>query len=102
MARLQIRTEEYAPKLYYVPGEDNILADTFSRLPRLGDDSVQPIELDDCYLGEDGFFSMMDDPELGDCFLNLPELNDPAENPPQLHVHQGLPVGMPSACKSNG
>ena len=75
--------EEFAPKLYYIPGrEENILADTFSRLPRMEDDlDKHAIELDNVYMLDD-FNSVLEyDAELLDCLLNLPELDAPEENP---------------------
>ena len=80
--RWRAYVEEFAPKLYYIPGESNILADTFSRLPRMEDElDKHAIELDDVYMLDD-FNSLLEhDAELLDCLLNLPESDAPEENP---------------------
>ena len=81
--RWRVYVEEYSPKIYYVPGEKNILADTFSRLHRSdGTGEATPIELTNTYFVEqDEFHSTLDDDELLDCFLSLPVMSEPAENP---------------------
>ena len=76
---------EYSPQLHYVRGPENVLADAFSCIPcaesKVGkdmptnDDNV----IDKHYL--ECFHSMLDEPELFECFLNIPEMNAPAENP---------------------
>ena len=67
--------------IFYIPGEDNILADAFSRLPRREDKlEAKAVELENVYTLEDHYFSFKD-PELFDCFLNLPEMDEPEENP---------------------
>ena len=79
--RWRAYVEEFSPKLLYIPGEKNILADTFSRLPRLESElEEQAIELDDVYMLDD-YHSVLDELELLDCFLNLPEMDAPEENP---------------------
>ena len=43
--------KEFLPKLWYIPGEEHTLVDTFSRLPRLEDElDQQAIELDNVYM----------------------------------------------------
>lgn len=90
--------EEYSPKLHYIEGEKNILADNLSRLDRL----ATPAEIADAkYLVEptpvtdtddDEFENLYTDldysgfadneiNEILDCYLNLPELDIPEENP---------------------
>jgi hypothetical protein len=76
--------EEYSPKLLYVPGEKNILADTFSPLPRRDDETnCEAVEIENAYMNEslEDHYSLLEDQELFDCFLNLPELDNPEENP---------------------
>jgi hypothetical protein len=77
--------EEYSPQFHYVRGPENVLADAFSCVPRaestVGKDmSTNDDELiDEHYL--ECFHSVLNEPELFECFLNLPEMNAPAENP---------------------
>ena len=79
--RWRAGVKEFSPKLWYIPGEEHTLVDTFLRLPRLKDElDQQAIELDDVYM-LDNFHSVLDELELLDCFLNLPEMDAPEENP---------------------
>ena len=76
--------EEYGPMMHYVKGPENVLADAYSRVPRresmvgknmpIANNSDNEPELE-------SFYSILDQPELFDCLLNLPELNVPSENP---------------------
>ena len=77
--------EEYGPTLHYVRGPENVLADAYSRVPRadsMGQNDMPDNDndvVDEHYL--DAFFSVLDEPELLDCFVNLPTMNTPANNP---------------------
>jgi hypothetical protein len=71
--------EEYSPVFHHIPGENNNIADTFSRLPRR-EDIDSPSEEEKTRLSNipiiNSFYTFIhDDPELVDCFLNLPDLN---------------------------
>ena len=67
--------EEYAPKLFYLEGKLNVLADAFSRLPKFDDVSVPegkgakseaaPELLDACHAAQE--------PALFECLQHLPE-----------------------------
>jgi hypothetical protein len=85
--RWRVYLEEYSPKFYYIEGIKNVIADTFSRLGRseestasVGKNSI-PIDIyrDTNKLStvntntKDTFYSMLEDPELVECFANLPE-----------------------------
>ncbi len=70
----RLYVEEYGPTILYHPGKKNVIANTFSRLPRR---DVSPIPvgenapvvlLDFTSKGLD----ISDDPDLLECFLNLP------------------------------
>ena len=71
LLRWRLEIEEYGPQFHYIQGEKNVLADAFSRIP------VEHSELLRDRLNKpeptpDGFFSVTDDTELFDCFLNFP------------------------------
>ena len=85
--RWRVCLEEYGPQFYYIEGIKNVIADTFSRLGRseestasVGKNSI-PIDIyrDTNKLStvntntKDTFYSMLEDPELVECFANLPE-----------------------------
>jgi hypothetical protein len=81
--------EEYSPKMYFVKGPENVLADAYSRIP-CAESMVgknMPIRnkvVDEHYL--DSFYSILDESELLHFFLNLPELNTPSENPLNMEL----------------
>jgi hypothetical protein len=72
--------DKFAPQYEHIPGDDNFLTDSFSRLP-IRDDLDYPseeeksrwtnmdLELSSKYSG------ILNNKDLVDCFLNLPELN---------------------------
>jgi hypothetical protein len=75
--------EEYSPKIVYIEGSLNVLADAFSRLPRLssthGEDSSSDMEIGPSPMIESHFHSLhFDDDDLLDCFLNHPPLEEMA------------------------
>jgi len=69
--RWRLFIEEFGPKFHYIKGDDNCLADAFSRVPTKHSAIIQ----DRLNLPQstDGFYSIMDDPELLQCFLNYPD-----------------------------
>ena len=98
--RWRLFLEEFGPEFKYIEGKDNVLADFFSRFPRMDksisvgkrnvdlkgklvDFCLMPVEyseedenLDD-RLGPElsSLFCSISDPELVDCFLNYPALH---------------------------
>ena len=46
--------EEFNPRLFYIEGKSNIMADAFSRLPQIEDPNSQAVELDCLVLDERG------------------------------------------------
>lgn len=105
--------EEYSPKIHYIEGENNILADNLSRLNRLpsptelemAKDLVQPstdVEVDELenYFDEDEIDdyhtdvirSGVTDPDIDDMldsYLNLPEMEIIEENPLNFaHIYE--------------
>ena len=64
--RWRAYVEEFAPKLLYIPGEENILADTFSRIPRGDETSAEAVEIKDAYMLEtlEEHYSLLEDQEL--------------------------------------
>ena len=80
--RWRLYLEEYGPKFHYIKGTENVLADTFLRLPRKEPTpegkkppSVVPDEKTDT--GYENFsFSLCDSEDTFDCFLNYPQLRE--------------------------
>ncbi len=80
--RWRCYVEEYSPTIHYIPGPLNVIADTFSRLGR-HDDETQPSvgknaqasanSDDKSTITYENFHSIMDDQELAECFLALPD-----------------------------
>jgi hypothetical protein len=96
--RWRNKVEEFSPILHYIEGEKNILADNLSRLHRLitpaqlaeGKNLVEPAvvsddedDADDAYFLDQEFSGLYDDEiwEVIDCYLNLPETENPEQNP---------------------
>jgi hypothetical protein len=76
--------EEYSPQFHYMRGPENVLADAFSCVPRAESMVRMNISTNDDVIDEhylECFHSVLNEPELFECFLNLPETNAPAENP---------------------
>ena len=76
---------EYAPKLFYLQGKLNVLADAFSRLPRFDsleimeakslETQTQPNPLQDLTSVMD-LYTNTEESELLECFKYLPEMDD--------------------------
>ena len=91
------KIEEYSPWLHYIEGEKNILANNLSRLLCLptpsqiteGKKLVEPAVALDDEDDDKGFFTSCEDSgcldddiyNIFECYLNLSELPDPAQNP---------------------
>ena len=74
--------EEYSPKIFYLEGRNNVLADAFSRLPRFDDPkdiegkgptSLAPPDLLDAY-------HAIQEVELFECLQFLPDMDDYYQN----------------------
>ena len=80
--------EEYSPKLYYLQGKLNVLADAFSRLPRFDSNEAmvgkgcaptsapEPLKFSNLTDAELHEPAGLDDFELYDCLAYLPEMDD--------------------------
>ena len=74
--------DEYAPKLFYLQGKLNVLADAFSRLPK--NDSLEIIEgksdMDNMFLQDPtsvmDFYTNIEETTLFACLKYLPEMDD--------------------------
>ena len=94
--RWRLFLEEFAPQFHYIKGDHNTLADALSRLPRKEEESFEDFgiqsspSLNSEKMNDFGMpslslgtpndtatsaFSMLEDPELVDCFLNFPEVD---------------------------
>ena len=74
--RWRMYVEEYAPKMFYLEGKLNVLADAFSRLPMFDDKPVDkvlstspPVALDNAY------YSVSDESELLSCLKHHPDMD---------------------------
>ena len=80
--RWRCYVEEYSPTIHYIPGPLNVIADTFSRLGRL-DNATTPLvgknagqsanNENESTITYENFHSILDDPQLAECFLALPD-----------------------------
>jgi len=66
----RLSLEDFSPKLVYLPGKYNVLADCFSRLPRIEGKNVDAQE--ELPEVDSKFHSIPDDPELAECFAHFP------------------------------
>eukprot|EP00521_Asterionellopsis_glacialis_P000237 CAMPEP_0195249454 /NCGR_PEP_ID=MMETSP0706-20130129/2126_1 /TAXON_ID=33640 /ORGANISM="Asterionellopsis glacialis, Strain CCMP134" /LENGTH=303 /DNA_ID=CAMNT_0040301261 /DNA_START=346 /DNA_END=1254 /DNA_ORIENTATION=- len=92
----RLTLEDFAPKLIYLPGKHNVLADCFSRLPRIEGKTTDAIPGEDTEL-EQHFFSILDDEELMDCFVYFPfEEDNPFDcfiNFPEMNIRNPMDLG---------
>ena len=66
----RLTLEDFNASYIYVEGKKNVLADAFLHLPRIeGKSSAPNLELPK---QDDRFYSLMEDSELFDCFVNFP------------------------------
>lgn len=71
--------EEYSPKLYYLEGKLNVLADAFSRLPRFESDDIEQKKMDlssESVLLQDTYHSSHVKTELLECLHHHPDMDD--------------------------
>lgn len=71
--------EEYSPKLYYLEGKLNVLADAFSRLPRFDSDDIEQKKMDlsgESVLLQDAYHSSHVETELLECLHHHPDMDD--------------------------
>ena len=91
--------EEYAPKLNYLPGKLNVLADAFSRLPRFDDDEVAEGKTESPPSGDnslfyDDVFSLVDDPELTQCLMWYSDVGNVMESYVNLPMTSQNPLRL--------
>jgi len=82
--RWRLYIEEFGPKFHYVKGPDNVLADAFSRVPTKHSEILQHRLNLPATNGNDSFYSLLEEEELLDCFLNHPSPYD-TQNPLDLN-----------------
>ena len=71
--RWRIYVKEYSPIIPHILGRDNVLVDTYSRLPRLDLPDAKRKQSDDEVISKGSFvYSSFELSELFDCLLNLP------------------------------
>ena len=80
--RWRLFLEDYDITYHYLEGKNNVLGDAFSRLPRMDAISERESAAPAPGLEESLFSSIIDSPDLLDCFLNLPapqQMRNPIE-----------------------
>ncbi len=98
------KIEEFSPMLHYIEGPHNILANNLSRLHRKvtpaqiaeGKKLVEPVEVsieeeDEEYFFDQEYSGLYDEDvwECIECYLNLPDIPHPDENPLNYaHIHK--------------
>ena len=88
--RWRLFLEEFGAKYTYIEGKENVLADTFSRLPskNIVVDHPKNAKYKD---QADNFFSIIDDDDLLETYLNLPAPN--VKNPLNMkYIHENQAV----------
>ena len=69
--RWRLAIDDFDATFQYIEGKNNVLGDAFSRLPRLDISTTEGKTSDPS--DESLFFSLLDQPDLAECFLNLPD-----------------------------
>ena len=98
--RWRMFLEDFGPKIHYIKGPDNVIADALSRLPfaerqtpSVGPRPSDTDVADDVDPMSSSYFSMaIDDPILSECFVNLPE----SENVPFELTYARIAAAHPS------
>ena len=76
--RWRCYVEEYSPTIKYIKGPLNVIADTFSRMGIKEDPSINTVEKENTNgdtrgtITYENFHSILDDPDIADCFMTLP------------------------------
>ena len=75
--RWRCYVEEYSPTIKYIKGPLNVIADTFSRMGRKEDPNLNTVgkstdNVTKSTIKYENFHSIMDDPDIAECFLILP------------------------------
>lgn len=82
--RWRLFLEEFQPSFFYIKGQQNVVADTLSRLPRAGSSSLVGKEPSQNFVSDENenfFISLIDDVDLAECFLVHPIFDTEERHP---------------------
>ncbi len=81
--------KSFGPTYAHIAGNDNFLADMFSCLDCLNRLSANPLKRESTEIPVNNFSFILDDDELLECFLNLPDTDNIPLALDLAHIAQG-------------